>query len=391
MESARTTTTSCWFAARTCLAALLLSGVALQGAARQVPLAGGVPSPLPGVPVALPEPPSLVAWSVSIPSAPTVSPLVAGEAVVVGYLPGIVAAHHAADGRQLWSAALAPEQRLVADGPLVYVAAGEAIHALRLADGSVAWRSPAGALSAPPLAQDGWLLTTSGGALSARRAADGTAVWTVESGEQREPSVISGDMIVTPLVDGRLVARELLTGQVRWERRLGGAPGTPAVIGDDVFVGASDRRFYCVDAVSGEIDWHRRVGATIRGSASTDGERIFFAALDNLVRALDRRDGALRWQAAVNFRPLTGALAAGGAVFVAAPDREVRILRAVDGKASGRLNFPSRLALEPGFAATGAGAVFAAVTGNLEESWRLSLTFPVSVPGSMPATSPALR
>ena len=109
--------------------------------------------------------------------------------------------------------------------------------------------------------------------------------------------------------------------------------------------------------------------------------------IHNLVRAVDRWDGALRWESPVSFRPLTGALASGGAVFVAGPDsrQQVRILRAADGKASGSLTFPSRLAIEPGFADTGAGgAVFAAVTGNLEESWTLSLTFPVSVPATSP-------
>jgi outer membrane protein assembly factor BamB len=266
----------------------------------------------------------------------------------------------------------------------VYVAAGEAIHALRLADGSLAWRSPAGALNGPPLAQNGWLLTNAGNSLSARRAADGSTVWTVESGAQAVPGAIAGDMVVTPLVDGRVVARDLLSGRVLWEQRLGGSPGQPAVIGEDIFVAASDRALYCLDAPDGDIDWRLWVGATIRGAATSDGERVFFSAFDNMVRALDLWNGTLRWASAVSFRPLSGALTAGGAVFVAGPDQGVQILRASDGRASGALAFPGRLAIGPGFASTDTGAIFAAVTGNLEESWRLVLTVPVAVPATAP-------
>ena len=365
---------------------LVLAGPSVRGA--QI---GGVPSPLPGTPAPLPRAPGLIAWSVDLPAAPIVSPLIANDVVIATYLPGIVAAFRTSDGTQLWRVELSPEQPLAADGPLVYVVAGEAIHALRLADGSVAWRVPAGTVTGPPLAKDGWLLTHADSTLTARRAADGSAVWTVDSGVQRELGAISGDMVVIPLADGRLVARDLLGGQIKWERRLGGAPGPPAVIGEDVFVGASDRRFYCIDVRDGEIDWDRPVRATIRGAATSDGERVFFSAFDNMVHALDLWNGTLRWESAVSFRPITGALAAGGGVFVAGPDQGVRIFRAADGRAHGTLAFPSRLAIGPAFADTGAGAVFAAVTGNLEESWRLSLTIPVSVPATArpPRSAPA--
>jgi outer membrane protein assembly factor BamB len=153
------------------------------------------------------------------------------------------------------------------------------------------------------------------------------------------------------------------------------------VIGDDVLAGASDQRFYCVDAANGRIEWHQRVGATIRGRASADSERIFYAALDNQVHAVDRWDGARRWQTAMTFRPLTGAIAAGSRVFVAGPDTGIRILDAETGRAVGVISFPDRLSLEPGFLATDGTAAFAAVTGTLGGTWRLSATrrLPVAI------------
>jgi outer membrane protein assembly factor BamB len=367
------------------MVAVVLSSLVLHGSGAQDPVIGP-PSPLPGLQAPLPDAPSLIAWTVDLPAPPTTSPLLTTDLVIAAYLPGVVAAYHRVDGRLAWRVELETEGPLAADGPLLYVPVGDTLHALTLTDGSPAWTVSIGTQAAPLVAKDGWLLTVDGRALSARRAIDGVPIWTVDAGPQREASVIAGDMLVTPVADGRLVARDLLTGAVRWERPLGGAPGPVAVIGDDVLAGASDQRFYCVDAANGRIEWHQRVGATIRGRASADSERIFYAALDNQVHAVDRWDGARRWQAPLNFRPLTGAIAAGARVFVGAPGAGIRILDAASGRVVGSITVGDQLALEPAFLADDGLAAFAAVTGSLGEIWRLSATRDIPV-----ATVPASR
>lgn len=360
------------------MVAVLLSSLVLHGAAPQVAVVGP-PSPLPGLQAPLPDAPTLIAWTVDLPAPPTASPLLTPDFVIAAHLPGTVAAYHRGDGRLAWRVELETEGPLAADGPLLYVPVGDSLHALTLADGAAAWTVPIGTQATPLVAKDGWLLTVDGQALSARRAIDGVPIWTVDAGPQREASVIAGDMLVTPVADGRLVARDLLTGTVRWESGLGGAPGAVAVIGDDVLAGASDWFLYCVDTANGRIDWHQRVGAAVRGRPSADGERIFYAALDNQVHAADRWDGARRWQTPLTFRPLTGAIAAGSRVFVAGPDTGIRILDAATGRAVGGITFPDRLSLEPGFLATDAVAAFAAVTGTLGGAWRLSTTRDIPV------------
>jgi outer membrane protein assembly factor BamB len=351
---------------------------------QQMPAPTGAPATLPGTPIPPPPAPSMIAWTVTLPAAPAVSPIIAGDTVVVSYLPGIVAGLSREDGRELWRVDLTPEQPLVADGSTVFVAAGEALHAIRLSDGSTAWHSPSGTLTAPPVVKEGWLLAATKGKLTARRAADGSEVWTVDSGVQREPAAISGDVLFISLAGGSLVARDLPTGRIRWERRLAGDPAEPLVFGDDVFVGASDKAFYCVDAKSGEVEWPMRIGATIRGRAAADNERVYFVALDNLVRAVDRTDGAVRWHTPVPFRPVVGPIVAGGSVFIAGSSGELRILLGSSGASAGAVTFPDRLALAPGALETKDGIVFAAVTGSLQESWKVSLTLPM-------ATVPAPR
>lgn len=342
----------------------------------------GMPETLPGTPVPRPEVPTTIAWTVSIAAAPLTSPIVTSSHVIVAHLPGTVASYRRDDGRELWRAALLPDQPLATDGTLVFVTAGEAIHALRIADGSVAWRAPSGILTAPLVVKDGWMIAATAGKLTARRSVDGSAVWSVDAGVQRQAGAVSGDTLFVPQVDGRLVARQLADGATKWERRLAGSPVEPLVVGDALFFGANDKNFYCLNALSGDVDWQIRVGASIRGRAASDGHRVFFVAVDNLVRAVDRRSGALRWLKGVAFRPSMGPVAAGGSVLVAGPGVEVRMLTATDGATLGAISFPARITLGPGWFETGDLLVLAAVTGGLEESWKLSLTRPISlVPG----------
>jgi outer membrane protein assembly factor BamB len=356
---------------------VILSGVLTQALSRQEIPAAGMPAQLPGTPVPVPQAPTSIAWTIDFPAAPIASPLLAGELVFVAHLPGIVTAYRQSDGHQLWRVPLNPQQPPATDGKLLFVASGEAIHAVRATDGSEAWRVPAGTLTAPLLAKDGWIIAASEGKLTARRATDGSTVWAVDSGVQRAAAAISGDILYVPLVDGRVVAHDLTNGQVKWERWFGGSPGEPLIVGDDIFVGTGDKRFYCLDAISGDTKWLWKVGAQIRGRASSDGESVFFTALDHLVRSHDRRNGELRWQKGVPFRPLTGPMAAGGAVFVVGPDAEIRVMLAKNGDSVAGIGLPTRLALSPGILETNVGVVFAAVTGGLEESWKLTLTRPI--------------
>lgn len=344
----------------------------------------GMPAVLPGTPLPIPEGPPDVLWSVPITAAPITSPLIAGEYVVLSHLPGIIAAHRAADGERVWQADLNPEQRLVADDTMLYVASGEAIHALRLTDGAVAWRAPAGTLTAPLLAQDGWVIAASGGRLMALRTSDGTAVWTIEAPPQREAASIAGNVLFVPSTDGYIRARDLATGKAIWEERLGGAPGEPLVVGDRLYLGAADKALYCLSAGTGRQEWRFPVGASIRGRPAADGVRVFITALDNMVRAYDLGHGAQRWQFGLNFRPLTGPVVAGSTVFIVSPNNDVRMLRATDGSTAGVVGFPEKLAVAPAMRESDFGVAIAAVTGSLQESWNLLITRAVR---ALPATA----
>ena len=358
------TTISCRLLARTLLALAASVGLAAQD---PVP-------PLP--PAASQELPAGIRWSVAIPAAPSSSPVIAGTHVFLATLPGLVTAYDLKDGREVWRETIAAERPLVASGEMVFVAAGEAVHALRQADGGVAWRRPTGTLTAPLMAKDGWVIAAAAQKLFALRASDGAVVWSIDSGPQQNRGAIEGDTLFVPLANGFMRALDLASGALKWERRLGGAPAEPLVVGDRVYVGATDKYFYCLDATDGEVDWPIRVGASMRGRAATDGHRVFFTALDNLVRAVDRQDGAQRWQQGVPFRPFTGPVVASSSVLIAGPASEVQLLNPVNGTPAGKIAFPEALSLAPTIASLPDALVLAGVTGGLTESWKLWLATP---------------
>ena len=372
------------------LTVLLLADAAVAARQAADPQGGpegvlGMPTVLPGTVLPLPEAPPDVLWTVPIAAGPATSPILAGEHVVISHLPGVIAAHRVSNGERIWQKDLVPEQRLVADATMLFVASGEAIHALRLTDGAVAWRAPAGTLTAPLLVKSGWVIASTATRLMALRAADGTALWTIDAPAQREGAAISGETLFVPSSDGYIRARDLKSGNPIWQHRLGGQPGEPVVVGESLLVSGTDKALYKLSAATGEESWRFRVGASIRGPAASDGERVFVTALDNMIRALDLGNGALKWQVGLPFRPLTGPVVAGGTVFITSPGTDIKMLRTLNGTQAGNISFPAKLAITPGMQESEYGVAIVAITGGLEESWNLLITRPVR---ALPATAP---
>ncbi len=319
-------------------------------------------------------------WSVAIAARPVASPIIAGDRVFVALQTGIVAAHRLADGSEEWRTEILAEQPLALDQDRLIVASGEAIQALAADSGKLLWRTPAGTLSAPPLAQDGWVIAATEGALAAYRGQDGSKVWGREAGPARVPPTIEGNNLYVPLDDGRLLALDLRTGATRWERRLpvtthtgSGSTGVSEVLAypDRVFVGASDGRFYSLKAEDGSLAWRFRVGAVVRGRPVGEGNRIFITTMNNVVSAYNRTTGALLWHPTLPFRP-AGPVMLGGVVMVPGTASEVRSFDTA-GNPGGQIKLEESVVMAPAFAESAGGAVMAAVSGSLNGQWKLLL------------------
>ena len=320
------------------------------------------------------ELPAGIRWKVALPAPPAHPPLIAAERVFVAVRPDLVVAYDLKGGAQLWRAPLNSEQPLAADGERLFVASGEGVHAVNVADCTPAWRTPTGKLTAPLLAKDGWVIAASADKLFALRAADGGVIWSQDSGPQRERAAISGNLLFVPLASGWIRALDLATGKVQWEKQLAGAPAEPLVVGESLYFGATDKRFYSLDARDGDEELPSiRVGNIVRTRAESDGKWVFFAGLDNLVRAIDRGTGSQKWWSPVTFRPFEGPRLIGPSVALTGAAPDVVLLSPRNGAEVGKISFPESLALAPAFAATGDAIVVAGITGGLTQAWMLWL------------------
>jgi putative pyrroloquinoline-quinone binding quinoprotein/putative pyrroloquinoline-quinone-binding quinoprotein len=327
--------------------------------------------------------PTEVRWSVAVSVRPAATPTIGGDRILLALESGVVVAYRQSDGVEAWRVEMHADWPIATGSDRVFVASGEAIHALALENAQVLWRAPAGTLTAPLLAQDGWIIAASVAGLAAFRASDGMKVWQRETGLQRGRATIEGDNLYVPLEDGRLLALDLQTGTDRWVRRFSipkpaesgpRAPGVSEVLAfpDRLFVGAADGIFYCLKASDGSVDWRFRIGAVLRGRPVSDGTRIYISAMDNVVRAFDRRTGALLWHPSVPFRPTTSPVLLGATLLVPGAASEVRGFDTA-GKPAGQIKLEDALAIPPVFDETPGGAVMAAVTGSLNGQWKLLL------------------
>jgi len=325
--------------------------------------------------------PSTKRWSVALSARAVASPTIAGDVIVVGLQTGQVVAYAAKDGKELWRVPLLADQAIVADETLLFIAAGEMIHALDASDGRLLWESPSGTLTAPLLVHGGWVIAATAARLASFREIDGAKVWSHDSPPVHERPTIEGDNLYVPLDEGRLLALNLADGAERWTRFPAKGPLSEVLaLPDTVFVGAADKCLYAYDSDDGHIDWGPfRLGAVVRGRPVSDGARVFVATMDNLVRAFDRRSGKLVWHEPLPYRPVAPAIAAETLV-VPGATAEIRAFELKTGKPAGQIKAEQTLPVPPVIQMTPAGMLVAAITGSVSGEWTLVVLAPPEPP-----------
>ena len=326
--------------------------------------------------------PSAKRWSVALSARPVASPTIAGDVIVVALQSGQVVAYGAKDGKEAWRVPLRADQAIVADETLLFVAAGEMIHALDAADGKVLWESPSGTLTAPLLVRGGWVIAATAEHLTAFREIDGARVWSHESPPLHERPTIEGNNLYLPLDEGRLLSLNLADGTERWTKFPAKGPLSEVLaLPDKVFVGASDKQLYVYDSDDGRDAWGRppRLGAVVRGRPVSDGSRIFVVTMDNLVRAFDRRSGALVWHEPLPYRPV-GPVIAGAMLVVPGATAVVRAFDLKTGKLAGEIKAEQTLIVPPVLQMSSAGMLVAAITGSVSADWTLVVLGPPEPP-----------
>ena len=190
---------------------------------------------------------------------------------------------------------------LIHDCALVAGCDGE-LHAVRLADGSVAGKF---ALGAPSLASaavyDGRIFLGTYGEqvravdLAATASAPATQpsiqlrdAWTFTPPARPQPfmnsAATNGDIVVIGGRDKQIWGLDAKTGAARWSVATGGKCDSPAVIvGERAFIGSSDGTVYGVRLRDGEVVWRYETGAAVYSAPAVVDGLLVIGNVDGLL------------------------------------------------------------------------------------------------------------
>ena len=251
---------------------------------------------------------------------------------------GVVQAHEIGQGKKLWTQELETPVSggLGVSQDLLVMGTSEAeVIALGRIDGEIRWRSKVSSeVLAPPVLTDTIVIVRCGnGVTHALNAETGEQLWRFSSqtpalslrGEAAP--VISGDLVLLGLANGRLAALSIFDGVVQWEstvivpkgrtdlERMVDVDATPVVVGDVVYVAAHQGRVVALSRLSGTLLWSHDLGTSV--GLAIDAENVYVADDDGQVWALDRRNGATLWKLEkLKFRDLTAPVVYEDAVVV---------------------------------------------------------------------------
>jgi outer membrane protein assembly factor BamB len=199
---------------------------------------------------------------------------------------------------QLWTTPV------VVDGVAYFGGLGHKLHAVDLADCSLAWAQPTqldGAIVAPPLAVDGMLyLGAFDRTFYAVDMATGAAQALFEGeGWFWAQAATDGTRVYAANLDGHLHAYDLTSGAIAWTYPAKGK-GDPIVsapvVVDGQVVFASDSEVLTVlDGATGALQWDRKLTAKVRAPLTAAGSVVYIHALDETVSAVDLATKRLVW------------------------------------------------------------------------------------------------
>ncbi|HEX9707429.1 MAG TPA: outer membrane protein assembly factor BamB [Steroidobacteraceae bacterium] len=281
-------------------------------------------------------------------------PAVDGDRVYVAGHGGDVQALELANGRDIWRADTELELAggpAVGEGLVVVGSSDGQLIALDSQTGAKRWQVATGGevLTAPSVASGLVVVRTVDGRLRGLRVADGAEAWSYEQAVPRlslrgnGAPVISGDMVLAGLDNGKVVALSLATGELLWTTTVAPSHGrteierlvdidSPVrVSGSDVFVVGYQGRIAMLALDSGQIWWGRDLSSN-RG-LTADAETLYVTTAESSVVALRRRDGTPVWtQESLLRRSVTAPALSGNALVVADFDGYLHWLDAASGK-----------------------------------------------------------
>jgi outer membrane protein assembly factor BamB len=215
--------------------------------------------------------------------------------LLVGSDNAYLVALDATTGRELWTFVADGGIRtsLVVSGGSVFFS-GEDFFAVRIADGSLIWRSKMGWIAGmPAIVRDTLLACEQGSRLKALDLASGVKRWetplndTIVSG-----LTVSEGQIFLGNEFGVMQALDSRTGKRLWSFPTRGfVPSPPAFADGTIYVGSTDGLLYALSAETGRERWRISTGRSIQSAPLIVGHWIAVGGVDGAIHIADAATG----------------------------------------------------------------------------------------------------
>jgi len=313
------------------------------------------------------------------------SPIISGGRVFAMDSATAVSAFDAKTGKQLWRAALTPEEEedddhigggLAYENGVVFATTGFAqVIAINAASGEIMWRKQVvGPMRAAPTVRSGRVFAiTIDSRLYALDAKDGSEIWSY-SGISEIASLLGGaspavdaGVVVAPFSSGELIALRAENGRILWSDSLSTARrtdvvstmahirGRPIIDRGRVFAVSHGGLMVSIDLRSGRRIWQKEIGGL--ASPWVAGDYIFMLTNDSEIAAVSREDGRIFWVRGLprfddpetKDRPIvwSGPLLASDRLIVAGSNGEVQAISPYNGKFLGKIVMSSGISVPP--------------------------------------------
>ena len=226
--------------------------------------------------------------------------------IPVGWGRRALIAYDLVRGRTRWKLKGVPIETglLALDEAFVAVDAEAWVRKYDAEDGTVLWEQTLGdqvtVHTTPVLVQDHIVIADDQGRLVAFDPADGTAQWTQDLHSPVYTSIAADEAsLYVPTTRGRFYALEAAQGRLRWEVVL---PDTtvrfsaPAVNDDLVVVGASDGALRAFDTATGALRWTFQNADALAATPLLTPGTVYVGSMGRMLFAIDRETGASRWE-----------------------------------------------------------------------------------------------
>ncbi len=223
-----------------------------------------------------------------------------------------------------------------------YVAAGPAVYAFRVEDGSLLWAFTGGdardfsAYAPPAFSTDRQIMVVGdyGGRLYALNPKNGTLKWSFDGPQSHfvATPLITNKTIYAPNADGTLYALDL-QGEVLWTFEAGDPLwGTPTTDGERLYVPSLGHVLYAINPKDGSVIWQTRLDGALASQPTLVDGVLYVGTFANQVVAVQAEDGKVLWTAPASGWVWSAPAYADGTLFVGDLGGKIMALDAETGK-----------------------------------------------------------